>query len=569
MKGFCVWLTGLPSAGKTTIAYALAPALETLGLPVQVLDGDEVRLRLSKGLGFSREDRDANVLRIAFVAGAIVKAGGVAITCAISPYRAVRDQARAEIGRFVEVHVATPLEECVRRDVKGLYRRALAGEIANFTGVSDPYEAPLEPELVLPTQDVSLEECVRRVIEKLRELRCLPGGRIRPHGGVLVDRVAEGARRDALLEEVRSLARLEVDGDTADDVENLAHGFFSPLEGFLGEADFESVIEERRLASGEWWTIPIVLDVSAEQARRLGERFVLTWRERPLAIVTVRSAYAPDLGSLCRGVFGTEDPAHPGVARVKRMNPVFLGGPIDLVGAVGGPLRRYRMTPAQTRALFDERGLATVAAFQTRNVPHLGHELLQRLALNVCDGLLVNPVIGAKKPGDFRDEVILAAYEVQTQRFYPKDHAILATLHTWMRYAGPMEAVHHAIVRKNLGCSHIVIGRDHAGVGRYYDPFAAHRIFDEMPGLGIEPIRCAESFYCTRCATMATSRDCPHGPDARLSVSATQVRAALADPSARLPNRMRDEILEVIRASGDPFVPPAAPPSPPSGVAIG
>jgi 3'-phosphoadenosine 5'-phosphosulfate synthase len=562
-KGFCIWLTGLPSAGKTTIAYALAPKLERCGLAVRVLDGDEMRLRLCKGLGFSREDRDENIRRIAYVANAIVNAGGVAIVCAISPYRSTRDEARAEIGRFVECHVSTPVEECIRRDVKGLYKKALAGEIRSFTGVSDPYEPPLKPEVVVPTQTQTVEASVDLVMARLRELGHVSGGRVRPHGGVLVDRVAGGARRAALLVEARGLPTLEVDADTASDVENLATGLFSPLTGFLGAADFESVVANKSLESGVRWTIPIVLDVTAEQSSRLGSRFLLTHGERPLAVMSVDSAYHADKRAFCQGVFGTTDAAHPGVARVMRMGPTFLGGPIDLVGDVDGPLRQRRLTPALSRVLFDQRGFRSVAAFQTRNVPHRGHEHLQRIALNVCDGLLVNPVIGGKKAGDFRDEVILATYETLVDRFYPRDRVVLATLHTWMRYAGPMEAIHHAILRQNLGCSHIVIGRDHAGVGTYYDPFAAHRAFDELPGLEIQPIRIAEAFHCVECETMATSRDCPHGEESRVNVSASQVRAALADAGAKLPNRMRDEILEVIRRFDEPFVrsaPPAARP---------
>ncbi|MBI1852863.1 MAG: sulfate adenylyltransferase [Planctomycetes bacterium] len=553
-KGFCIWFTGLPSSGKTTIAYALAPKLEQLGFAVQVLDGDEVRLRLSKGLGFSRADRDENISRIAFVANSIVKSGGVAITCAISPFRVTRDAARAEIGHFVEVHVATPLDECVRRDVKGLYKKAIAGEIPSFTGISDPYEPPLHAEITVPTQTQTLEESVNLVLGTLREMGYVEGGRVRPHGGVLVDRVASSERRATLLNDARSLPTLELDADTASDVENIATGLFSPLTGFLGAADFESVITKKSLESGVRWTIPIVLDVTADQAARLGARFVLTHGERALAVMTVDSKYHGDKRGFCQGVFGTTDGAHPGVARVMRMGPVFLGGPIELVGEVDGPLRQRRLTPARARALFDQRGFSTIAAFQTRNVPHLGHEHLQRIALNVCDGLLVNPVIGGKKPGDFRDEVILAAYETLTDRFYPRDRVVLATLHTWMRYAGPMEAIHHAILRQNLGCSHIIIGRDHAGVGSYYDPFAAHRAFDELPGLEIQPIRIAEAFYCNECATMATSRDCPHGDASRVSVSASQVRAALADAGVTLPNRMRNEILDVIRRFDAPFV---------------
>lgn len=557
--GFCVWFTGLSGAGKSTIAEALRPRLERFGHAVEVLDGDEVRKTLSKGLGFSREDRDANVLRIAFVAGAVVRAGGVAITCAISPYREVRDKARAGIPRFVEVHVAAPLEECIRRDPKGLYKKALAGEIPQFTGVSDPYEPPLRPEIVVPTHTQSLEQSVDLIVSRLREMGLLPGGRIRPHGGQLVDRVATGARRDQALEWARHLPHLEVTEETADDAWNIAHGVYSPLEGFLCESDFWSVLDHRRLVNGNWWTIPIVLDVTARDAARIGPRVVLTRAGEPVALMTVQSAYEPDRGAFVRSVFGTSDPAHPGVARVGAMGEVFLGGEIEWIGAGTGPLSRHRMTPKETRALFDARGFKTVAAFQTRNVPHLGHEHLQRLALNACDGLFVNPVIGKKKAGDFKDDVIIAAYETLVRGFYPHERVVLSTLHMAMRYAGPIEAIHHAIIRKNFGCTDIIIGRDHAGVGSYYSPFAAQEIFDDFPGLDIRPLKYPESFFCTTCDGMATTRDCPHDAAARQTVSATQIRAALRGEGGSLRHRMRDEVLDAIRQFEAPIVGEAPP----------
>ncbi len=553
-SGFCIWFTGLSGAGKSTLAQAIAPRLEKLGFPLEILDGDEVRKNLSKGLGFSREDRDANVLRIAYVARAVTNAGGCAITCAISPYRSVRDQARAQIGRFVEVFVATPLEECVKRDPKGLYKKALAGEIPNFTGVSDPYEPPPSAEIVVETAGRTVAESADFVMRRLSELGYLPGGRICPHGGRLVERVAAGARRDETTEWARRLPQLEVSEETADDAWNIAHGVMSPLDGFLREADYWSVVDNRRLAAGHWWTIPIVLDVSEKDAKRLGSRCVLTRGGEPIAIMDVESRYEPDRGALSRAVFGTNDPSHPGVARVASMGDVFLGGPIEWIGSSRGPLGRHRMTPRETRALFDARGFTTVAAFQTRNVPHLGHEHLQRLALNTCDGLFVNPVIGKKKAGDFRDEAIIATYETLTQGFYPQERVVLGTLHMAMRYAGPMEAIHHAILRKNFGCTHIVIGRDHAGVGTFYAPFAAQEIFDEFPGLGIRPLKYPESFFCTTCDGLATTRDCPHDAAARLTVSATQIRNALSDSTAVLTHRMRPEVLDAIRTFDAPLV---------------
>ncbi len=551
--GFCVWLTGLPCGGKTTIARALAPELEKLGLSVQMLDGDEVRERLSRGLGFSREDRDANVLRIAFVAGAIVKAGGVVLVSAVSPFRETRDKARAEIGRFVEVHVAPPVEECIRRDVKGHYAKALRGEIPRFTGISDPYEEPLAPELRVATESQTLQESVRDVLATLRRLGHLPGGRVRPHGGVLVDRTADAARSAALAAECASLPSLEIDADTASDVENIGCGLYSPLTGFLGRDDLERVVADHRLVSGASWTMPIVLPVSAADAARLGARVALRHGGETVAVMDVTSSFRPDHAALCASVFGTKDPAHPGVAQVRRWGEVCLGGPIERI-ARGAKRPAHRLTPSETRALFDARGFETVAAFQTRNVPHLGHEHLQRLALSVCDGLFVNPVVGGKKPGDFRDPVILATYEALVRGFYPAERVVLGTLPTRMRYAGPMEAIHHAILRQNYGCSHLLVGRDHAGVGTYYGPYAAQEVFARFPDLAIRPLKVPEAFHCSVCDGMATTRDCPHDAASRVTVSATQIRAALADPQARLPHRMRDAVLDAIRAFDQPFV---------------
>lgn len=553
MQGCCIWLTGLPCSGKTTIARAIEPKLRSLGLGVHVLDGDEVRERFSKGLGFSREDRDTNVRRISYVARAVAHTGGVSIVCAVSPYRGARDEARREIGRFLEVHVAPKLETCVERDVKGHYKKALAGEIQHFTGVSDPYEEPLAPELRFHTDRMTLDQCVEALLAKMGEMGFLPSALPAPHGGVLVNRVAQGARRAELEAESQQLPHLEVDADTADDVENIATGAFSPLTGFLGRADVESLVARKTLASGLRWTIPILLSVTEATAARLGSRFALTRNGRPFATMTADSVWTLEKAALCSAVFGTQDPAHPGVAQTMALAPICVGGPIEMFETPQTQHRRLRMTPHATREMFARRGYKSVAAFQTRNVPHLGHEHLQRIALQMCDGLLVHPVIGPKKPGDFRDEVILASYETLVGRYLPSDRVVLSTLHTRMRYAGPMEAIHHAIVRQNYGCSHILIGRDHAGVGKYYDPYAAQRIFTELDGLEIRPIPIGEAFFCKVCDGMATTRDCAHAAEERISVSATAVRAALST-KGKMKHQMRDEVLTCIRQFEEPLV---------------
>lgn len=373
---------------------------------------------------------------------------------------------------------------------------------------------------------------------------------IPPHGGSLVNRVPSELRRAELEREAKSLQAIELTDEQADDVWNIATGLFSPLSGFMSRQDIESVVERRRLPSNAAWTLPIVLDV--EMVRAPG-RIALTHHGKPIAVMDAGPPFEFDRRRLARAVFGTEDPKHPGVAHTFALKPKFVGGPIELIRAPESPHASYRLTPAQTRAAFREAGLATVAAFQTRNPPHIAHEFLQKLALNHCDGLFINPVIGKKKAGDFTDDVILRCYETLREKFHPKTRVFLGTLHTWMRYAGPMEAIFHGIVRQNFGCTHLIVGRDHAGVGNYYPPFAAQEIFSEFPDLQIRPLKYPAAFYCRACAMYTTSTTCPHGPDQQVSVSGTLIRKAIQD-GGKLEFVIRDEILEVIRRFQTPFV---------------
>ena len=300
-----------------------------------------------------------------------------------------------------------------------------------------------------------------------------------PHGGRLVNRiVADGLDP--------SIYTVQVSSDLRNDIENIADGVFSPLEGFLGREDFESVVRTGRLKSGLAWTVPIVLDVDEETAARMkdaGEIALATGTER-FAILKFEEAFSFNKLESARQVYGTDDTKHPGVEKMTGMKSKLVGGKVQVAKRIGeSPLRIYRKTPAQTREETATKGWKTMVGFQTRNVPHVAHEMLQKAALNVYDGLFLNPLIGKKKPGDFKDEVILAAYEALIRNYYPKDRAMFVTLHTEMRYAGPKEAIHHAIMRKNFGCSHFIVGRDHAGVGSYYPPFAAHEIFKDYADL--------------------------------------------------------------------------------------
>jgi sulfate adenylyltransferase len=332
-------------------------------------------------------------------------------------------------------------------------------------------------------------------------------------------------------------------------------GVYSPRAGFMTRRDFEAVQRTGRLSGGVPFTIPIVLDVQEEDLRRLGEHAAATllFEGRPLAILSLEEAYRYDRNALARSVFGTEDPAHPGVAFTLSMGPALLGGAVDLIEPAPTPFPRHRLSPRETRALFDERGWRTVVGFQTRNIPHVGHEALQKAALNLVDGLFVNPLVGGKKSGDFEDPVIVAAYEALLAGYYPADRAALGVLQGQMRYAGPKEAIFHAIQRKNFGCTHFIVGRDHAGVGSYYPPYAAQEIFQEYPDLGITPLFFPTFFRCRRCGGLANEKICPHGGADRIDFSGTRLRDALLK-GERADDMIRPEVMASIRAAaGGPF----------------
>jgi sulfate adenylyltransferase len=375
----------------------------------------------------------------------------------------------------------------------------------------------------------------------------------RPHGGRLVQRTPQSPERERLLDEVKRLPRLDISPEIASDVWNLSVGAFSPLEGFMGSEDFRATLYEKRLTNGVPWTIPIVLDVSAEQISRLGADVGLWYAGQPLALLADVAPYGYDRQEYARQVFGTDDREHPGVAHVFALGDVLLGGTITALGEVETPFASYRLTPRETRVLFTAKGWRTVVGFQTRNVPHLGHEYVQKTALTFVDGIFLNPVIGRKKAGDFTDEVILGTYEALVRHYYPWERAVLATLHTEMRYAGPREAIFHAIVRKNFGCTHFIVGRDHAGVGRYYAPYGAQEIFEEFPDLGITPLFFTAFFYCRRCVSVANEKTCPHGAEARLDFSGTLLRRLLTERQAP-DGLIRPEVAEVILGMDRPFV---------------
>ncbi len=375
----------------------------------------------------------------------------------------------------------------------------------------------------------------------------------RPHGGRLIQRLVKGPEQERLRADLTRLPRLEISPEIASDVWNLGIGAFSPLEGFMGPDELHATLYEKRLPTGVPWTIPIVFPVSAGQAGQLGQAVGLWLDGQPVALFEVTQAYPYDRHEVAKQVFGTEDPKHPGVAHVLSLGDTLLGGPVTLLQELATPFARYRLTPLETRVLFQAKGWRTVVGFQTRNVPHLGHEYVQKTAQTFVDGIFINPVIGRKKRGDFKDEVILQAYDALVSHYYLRERAVLATLHTEMRYAGPREAIFHAIVRKNFGCTHFIVGRDHAGVGSYYAPYAAQEIFDEFPDLGIIPLFFTAFFYCRRCASVAHEKICPHGASERIDFSGTLLRRLLSERQAP-DGLIRPEVAAIVLGVEQPFV---------------
>jgi len=320
---------------------------------------------------------------------------------------------------------------------------------------------------------------------------------IHPHGGKLVNRVLIDVPDESYL---NSLQKIQLDPNKQMDVEQISVGTYSPLQGFMDQEDFLSVLTSMRLANGIVWPLPIVLDVSEEKANELsiGEVVGLTDEQgEVMALFHLSEKYRFDKQNMVKKVYGTYSPNHPGVRMVHEMEPVLLAGKIDLIRGRRSETRAYELTPKQLRRLFEDRGWAKVLGFHTRNVPHRGHEFMQLKAMEAenCDGLLVHPVVGKKKPGDFKPEYIIKSYEKMIGSFYPKEKVVFAAFPTFSRYAGPREALFTALCRKNFGCSHFIIGRDHTGVGDYYDPYASQRIFDDFPDLGIKPVKFNEIFY--------------------------------------------------------------------------
>jgi sulfate adenylyltransferase len=341
-----------------------------------------------------------------------------------------------------------------------------------------------------------------------------------------------------------------LDGRALADLECLAVGAFSPLTGFLGAADHTAVVEHGRLADGTVWTLPVALAVPAEVLARGPERLALTDPAGTvLAVVDVEEVHDPDPAAEAKLVFETDDPAHPGVAATLARRGPLVGGPVHVLRLPATPPELGpRLTPAQVRAEAAARGWRTMAGFQTRNPVHRAHEYLHKVALEHVDGLLLHPLVGQTKDDDVPAALRMACYRVLLDGYYPAGRALLSAFPAAMRYAGPREAVFHALVRKNYGCTHFIVGRDHAGVGSWYGTYAAQEAFDayDPDELGITPLRFEHAFYCRRCGAMATSRTCPHPAETRVHLSGTAVRDLLGRGQLPPPEFSRPEVARLL-----------------------
>ena len=376
-----------------------------------------------------------------------------------------------------------------------------------------------------------------------------------PYGGELVDLLVSGQEREDLGREVANLPSIELDSRHLADFELLANGGFSPLTGFMGEADYHSVVENMTLTNGLPWSMPVTLSVPESRAAEFSPGMRAALRDPdgfPLGVIDIEVAYRRDKTRLAEQVYGTTDEAHPGVAAVYASGDLVVGGPVKALRLPDhGNFPDHRLTPAQTRAAFAERGWKTVVGFQTRNPIHRAHEYLIKVALEGVDGALIHPLVGDTKDDDIPADVRMACYEVLLDRYFPEDRVQLSVLPAAMRYAGPREAIFHAIMRKNYGCTHFIVGRDHAGVGNYYGTYDAQRIFDDidLDALGIQPLFFEHAFWCLRSGAMATTKTSPATPEERLFLSGTKVREMLANGEDLPVEFTRPEVATVLMES--------------------
>ncbi len=377
---------------------------------------------------------------------------------------------------------------------------------------------------------------------------------IAPHGGELIINLADESEREELQERAQSLPRIEIGSRQLADLEMLASGAYSPLLGFLGREDYLSVVDHMHLSNGLPWSIPITLPVRQEKAAQLkeGEQVALVNSQGELqAVLYLEEKYSYDKRHEAQSVYRTQEEAHPGVKVLYQQGAVLLGGPVRVVALQSQAFAHYRYTPTRSRQLFEARGWKRIVGFQTRNPIHRAHEYIQKCALETVDGLYLHPLVGDTKGDDIPADVRMKCYEVLLENYYPADRVMLGVLPAAMRYAGPREAIFHALMRKNYGCSHFIVGRDHAGVGNYYGTYDAHYIFAEFDPvkLGITPMFFDHTFYCRTCEAMASTKTCPHPQDQHITLSGTRVRQMLQAGEIPPPEFSRPQVARVLIAA--------------------
>ena len=380
-----------------------------------------------------------------------------------------------------------------------------------------------------------------------------PSDAIAPHGGHLVNRVLRGDMRQAVLERAQNLFQLDLNPMNLSDLELIAHGAMSPLTGFMGQADYVSVLTEMRLQNRLVWTLPVTLPVDAATAVSISphQEIALCENGRTLAVMEISETFSYDKQHEAELIYKTTDTSHPGVARLYQQGDHYIAGEIwvvDLPQAASTQFPQFRHTPAQTRRMFARRGWRRVVGFQTRHPVHRAHEYIQKIALEIVDGLLLHPIVGETKEDDLPADLRIASYEAILPDYYPPNTILLGAFPGTMRYAGPREAIFHAVIRKNYGCTHFIVGRDHAGAGDYYGTYDAQRIFDHFSKeeIGIEILPFDFMFYCHKCGMIASSKTCPHDQENWVYLSGSQVRETLERGEMLPPEFTRPEVSKVL-----------------------